>query len=274
MAANKKSAAAKKPAPKKPATKKPAAKVSAAKQASPKAPAKKPAVKAAPKAVAAVAKKPVAKKAAPKAVAKKAVAAVAAVAKEPVAKKAAPKAAAKKPAPKVAAKKAAPSRAASLQQKLAAVIKEGPRAVVEQVFNDAGWSFATEELAEGLVAFRVDVGEDIREVRAILDPGTSRFRLYFVFEVVAPEDRRHETAIYVTLANADLSDGNFELALDTGEVRYKTSLDFCAVDLSPYLVRNMIFHAMELTEIYGPGLVEVAEAGRAPQDAIDEAEGL
>ncbi len=145
---------------------------------------------------------------------------------------------------------------------------------IEQVFGDAGWSFSTEDLNEGVVAFRVEVNEDIREVRAILDPNTSRFRLYFVYDVVANEDRRVPVALYVTLANADLSDGNFELALDTGEVRYKTSLDFCAVDLSPYLVRNMIFHAMELTEVYGPGLVEVAEAGRDPQSAIDEAEGL
>ena len=118
------------------------------------------------------------------------------------------------------------------------------------------------------------MNEDIREVQAELDSANSRFRLYFVYDVVANEDRRVAVALYTTLANADLSDGNFELALDTGEIRYKTSLDFCAVDLSPYLVRNMIFHAMELTEIYGPGFVEVAESGRDPQSAIDEAEGF
>lgn len=220
-----------------------------------------------------VAKKAVAKKTAAKAVAKKAVAKKAPPTKT-VAKKAAPKKMAATKAPKKQPSGKHESRAASQQRALAAIVKKGPRAVVEQVFGDAGWTFSTEELTEGVVAFRVEVNEDIREVRAILDPGTSRFRLYFVYDVVANEDRRVPVALYVTLANADLSDGNFELALDTGEVRYKTSLDFCAVDLSPYLVRNMIFHAMELTEIYGPGLVEVAEAGRDPQSAIDEAEGV
>ena len=242
------------------AAKKIAAKAVAPKKLAPKKPVAKPAAK---KPVAKVAPKKIAAKVAPKKIAAK-------VAPKKIAAKVAPKKAA--PSPKRTPQSV--SRAASQQRELAAVVKKGPRAVVEQVFSDAGWSFATEELSDGVVAFHVEVNEDIREVRAVLDPANSRFRLYFVYDTVASEDRRVPAALYVTLANADLSDGNFELALDNGEVRYKTSLDFCAVDLSPYLVRNMIFHAMELTEVYGPGLVEVIEAGRDPQTAIDEAEGL
>jgi len=52
-----------------------------------------------------------------------------------------------------------------------------------------------------------------------------RYVFYSVIPVTAPEDRRIAVAELLTRANYGMLIGNFELDLDDGEIRYKTSID-------------------------------------------------
>ena len=79
-------------------------------------------------------------------------------------------------------------------------------------------------------------------------------------------------ATYLTLANYGLLVGNFEMNLDDGELRYKTSLDFEGLDELPLqLVRNLVAANVRTMERYLPGLAAVAE-GADPRAAVTAVE--
>lgn len=98
-----------------------------------------------------------------------------------------------------------------------------------------------------------------------------RAEALFLCYVVAPlrvaERMRPAVAEFIHRANYGLWIGNFEMDMDDGEVRYKSSLDFEGVPLSYELIRNAIFPAIQSMVCYLPGLAAVVE-GRPPAEVV------
>lgn len=99
-----------------------------------------------------------------------------------------------------------------------------------------------------------------------------QFIFYCVATVHVPEELRLAVAEYITRANYGLRIGNFEMDYGDGEVRYKSSLDFEGVTLTPTLIRNTIYPAVTTMDRYLPGLMKVIYGGRTPYEAIEEIE--
>lgn len=106
------------------------------------------------------------------------------------------------------------------------------------------------------------------QVRADLE----QFIFYVVMPVRVPAEMRPSVAEYITRANYGLRIGNFEMDFDDGEVRYKSSIDFEGVELSPGLIRNTIYPAVQTMDRYLPGLLSVVYGGKSAEDAIGEIE--
>lgn len=96
---------------------------------------------------------------------------------------------------------------------------------------------------------------------------------YVIAPIKAPQEARQAVAEFVARANYGLRIGNFELDFSDGEVRYKSSLDFETVDLTPRLIRNTIYPAVQTMDRYLPGLMAVIYGGKSPADAIGAVEG-
>jgi len=84
----------------------------------------------------------------------------------------------------------------------------------------------------------------------------------------APAERRAETMTLITRANFGLAIGNFELDLDDGEVRYRTSVDIKEDRLSPALLRQLIWNNIAITDRYLPALRQVIESGATAAEAL------
>lgn len=95
-----------------------------------------------------------------------------------------------------------------------------------------------------------------------------QFIFYVVMPVRAPAQMRAAVAEYITRANYGLRIGNFELDFDDGEVRYKSSLDFEGVELTPGLIRNTIYPAVQTMDRYLPGVLSVIFGGKSAEEAI------
>jgi hypothetical protein len=106
------------------------------------------------------------------------------------------------------------------------------------------------------------------QVRVDLD----QFLFYVVMPVRVPEHMRAAVAEYLTRANYGLRIGNFEMDYSDGEVRYKSSLDFEGSELTPALIRNAIYPAVQTMDRYMPGILAVIFGGKQPEDAIAEVE--
>lgn len=96
---------------------------------------------------------------------------------------------------------------------------------------------------------------------------------YSVTPVNAPEERRQALAELLTRVNYGLYIGNFELDLDDGEIRYKTSIDVEGDRLSPALVRQLAYANVFTMDHYLPGIMRVIYGGASPAEAIAQVVG-
>jgi hypothetical protein len=100
-----------------------------------------------------------------------------------------------------------------------------------------------------------------------------QFIFYAVAPVKIPLDVRPMADEFITRANYGLRIGNFEMDYEDGEIRYKASLDFEGAELTPSLIKNVIYPAVQTLDHYLPGLMSVVYGSKTPQEAIADIEG-
>lgn len=96
--------------------------------------------------------------------------------------------------------------------------------------------------------------------------------VFSVYNYDIPEDTRHRVMEFITRANFGLFMGCFELDLDTGELRLRTSLDFGGDRLSGPLLARLIEHNVSTFERYLPAINGAVTASRPIPELIALAE--
>jgi hypothetical protein len=99
-----------------------------------------------------------------------------------------------------------------------------------------------------------------------------RFVFYSVCAANTPENRRQAMADFLTRANYGMIIGNFELDFNDGEVRYKTSIDVEGDELTPALVKQMVYANVLTFDKYLPGIMKVMYTDVDPKAAVAEIE--
>ena len=99
-----------------------------------------------------------------------------------------------------------------------------------------------------------------------------QFIFYSVSPFNVPPDKRPALAEYITRANYGLIIGNFELDIEDGELRYKTSLDVETADLTPGLIRPLVYANVITLDRYLPGALAILYGNTLPEEAITRAE--
>ncbi len=107
---------------------------------------------------------------------------------------------------------------------------------------------------------------------AQIRPQLSQFLFYVIAPVKATADRAMALCEFLTRANYGLRIGNFELDMDNGNIRYKSSLDFEGTELVPTLIRSAIYPAVQTMDDYLPGIFSVLFGGIPPKEAIEAIE--
>jgi hypothetical protein len=95
-----------------------------------------------------------------------------------------------------------------------------------------------------------------------------QFVFYSIPPFRAPEDRRAAMAEFVTRANYGMILGNFEMDFNDGEVRFKTSIDTEDAELTPALIKHLVYANVTMMDRYYSGIVAVAHGGADPAEAI------
>ncbi len=94
----------------------------------------------------------------------------------------------------------------------------------------------------------------------------------FVFYTIVPirvsEGQRLLIAELLTRINYGLNIGNFELDMNDGEIRYKTSVDAEGGDLTARMVETLITVNISTTDRYFSSFTDVMYAGTAPTEAV------
>jgi hypothetical protein len=101
----------------------------------------------------------------------------------------------------------------------------------------------------------------------------AQFLFYSLCPVKAPEDKRMAVAEFLTRANYGMFIGNFELDYSDGEIRYRTSIDVEGSQLTPALVRPLVYANVLMMDRYLPGIMSVIYGNVSPAEAVAKAEG-
>ena len=140
-------------------------------------------------------------------------------------------------------------------------------AFVVMLFNELGLQYV--KLEEQTVLHLTYGGENGRwNCFAQVQEPAQRFVFYSVLIPRVPAARRLAVAEYITRANYDLMLGNFELDLEDGEVRFKTSADLSGMTPTTAFLKTLIFANLLATDRYFPGLMSVLFADALPAQAI------
>lgn len=95
---------------------------------------------------------------------------------------------------------------------------------------------------------------------------------YSIAPMQAPEARRTDLAIFLTLANYGLPLGNFEMDWRDGEIRFKTGIDVEGDDLTPALLRHVVEANVINMDMYLPGIEKLLDGQMTPFEAIEAVE--
>ncbi len=152
--------------------------------------------------------------------------------------------------------------------------KAPPTSVVEQALTDAGWPFSREDDGDGMIDYLLPIANSafIEAFVMRLSEQHERLVLYVLFRPKAKKEHRAELCEFVARANHGMGDGNFEMDVDEGSVRFRVSLDFTEVSLPALLVRNMILDAMNTIELYEGALARVIAGKAKAKSALRAAE--
>lgn len=141
---------------------------------------------------------------------------------------------------------------------------------VKAVLTSIGWDPQPTDI-EGvlLVDFSTD---DIPIANAIADVRIDfeRFLYYLNFKGNVAAKNRKESMEFITRINFDLVTGNFEINMDDGSVRYKSSIDFSQVPLSKILIGNIIKSSKDAVEYYADAMIEVMSGKKKAAHAISD----
>jgi hypothetical protein len=99
-----------------------------------------------------------------------------------------------------------------------------------------------------------------------------QFIFYSLCPITAPENKRQAVSEFLTLANYGLMIGNFELDLNDGEIRYKTSIEIVGDRLSFGLIKNLVYTNVNMMDEYLPGILFVIDGDASPKEAITKIE--
>lgn len=95
---------------------------------------------------------------------------------------------------------------------------------------------------------------------------------YSICPVEVPESQRLRMSEFLTRANWGLIQGNFEMDWDTGNIRFKTSLDTQGSALTFNLCEPIIFSNVLIVDQYLLGIKALLEEPLSPMEALEKVE--
>jgi hypothetical protein len=137
---------------------------------------------------------------------------------------------------------------------------------LRHMFDEDGWDYHLD--AERYLIHASYEGEmGSWEVVALVRPDDNFVLLYSRYPQAVPQERRLVMAELIARANFDLPIGNFELNMDTGELRYKTSLEIEPSVFDVATAYNLLLANLSMMDLHWPAIEAVVD-GQDAQAAL------
>ncbi len=131
----------------------------------------------------------------------------------------------------------------------------------------------TEEPEEQRVRFEYATEDAAWSSFAVAFEEAQQVALYGVLPFAVGPERRADALELITRINYGQVIGNFEMDLDDGELRFKTSLDFDGAELTLELLRQLFAANVAVMSHYLPAILAVVLRSRDAQSALAALDG-
>ena len=147
------------------------------------------------------------------------------------------------------------------------------QAINKFLIND-DWNYSFDE-QKGLFKFNLGIGGKIKDIRYFVDIKDDAYLVYAIALIGADEDdasMMSEMAEFICRANYGLKNGNFELDMDDGEIRYKCYVDCDGIVPTPEIIKSRIYCPALMFKRYGNGIVGIIFGGMDGKTAAEYCE--
>lgn len=143
--------------------------------------------------------------------------------------------------------------------------------VVLRFFQEEQWNFQRIDDKPAIRAgFRGERGTWICHIQ--VDETNKRFLFYSLMGMFIPPQNRGPVLEFLSRVNSILQVGNFEMDFDTGDVRFRTSVETPEDELSLAMVRSLAYINVHTIDHYFPGVMAVVHGGLSPEAALARVE--
>ncbi len=139
--------------------------------------------------------------------------------------------------------------------------------VVLQFFQEDQWTFHRLENKQAIRAgYHGERGTWVCYAR--VDEESNCFLFYSLMGMNIDRHNRLKVLEYLNRVNYCLTVGNFEMNMDTGDVRFRTGVDIPPGELTVPFVRALVYSNVHTIDHYFPGVVAVVHGGLSPEAAL------
>lgn len=108
-----------------------------------------------------------------------------------------------------------------------------------------------------ILSFGVSGSHIKMSVRAQIYEDREQVCVYSYLPSLCPEDKRMIMCTFLTRANYGLTLGNFEMDMDDGEIRYKTSIDITDGTLAMGMIKALMYANFSTMNRYSEGIMRI-----------------
>ena len=142
---------------------------------------------------------------------------------------------------------------------------------ISAFLREDDWHFEFDE-EKGVFKFGLSLKTRLKKVNYNIRVKEDDFSVYAVSPINADEDdsdMMRKMAEFVCRANYGLKNGNFELDMRDGEIRYKCFVDCEDGVPSVSVIRNSIYCPAGMFRMYSPGILSIIFGDATAKEAVD-----
>lgn len=143
---------------------------------------------------------------------------------------------------------------------------DGLRALFEQMNIRADFREAPDA---GLFTLRMKLNCKLQSAQLLVIVRGDNFSTLAQIPLTADENSRLAVAEYLTRVNYNMRNGNFELDMNSGEIRFKIYVHAADGVVEPKAARLAVLLPFMMFDRYGDGLLEVLFGYKSPREAFE-----
>ena len=146
--------------------------------------------------------------------------------------------------------------------------------ILRNYFIENDWKFDSDE-EKGFFSFNLSIDSKLKRLRYFITVKNNAYIVYANSPIGADTDDENimkEMAEFICRANYGLRNGNFEIDMRDGEIRYKVFVDCNGIIPSAEIIQGSLLIPSVMFERYAPGILDVMFKDSKAENAISKCE--